>query len=202
MEQREIAETLRAEFPSEVVEVAEFQGQVAVVTRRGRILDILRRLRDGEEFRMDHLRALCGVDDSARETAWPERFEVVYELYSIGLRHGIRLRALVPEDDARIASATVLWPGANWPEREVFDLFGIRFTGHPDLRRVLLPEDWVGHPLLKDYPVRGPAEWAVMAELEKRRVELDKHGFYAAHPLDGFEPVAEDVEGGEMEEEP
>ena len=80
-------------------------------------------------------------------------------------------------------------------------MFGIRFTGHPNLRRVLLPEDWEGHPLRKDDPVRGPAEWAVMADLEKRRVDLDKHGFYAAHPLDGFEPVAEDVEGGETEEE-
>jgi NADH-quinone oxidoreductase subunit C len=90
------------------------------------------------------------------------RFEVVYHLYSLEHRHMIRLRAEVAEDDASIESVVDIWAGANWHERECFDLLGITFNGHPDLRRVLLPDDWEGHPLRKDYPLKsdlGEKEW-------------------------------------------
>jgi len=83
------------------------------------------------------------------------RFQLSYHILSHLYKERIRLRAMVSGDDPAVESATVVWPGANYYEREVFDLFGVRFEGHPNLRRILMPEDWVGHPLRKDYPVEG-----------------------------------------------
>ena len=83
------------------------------------------------------------------------RFEVVYHLHSIARNERIRLKCRVPGSDPAIDSVTGVWRSANWYEREVFDLFGIRFAGHPDLRRIMMPDDWEGHPLRKDYPVTG-----------------------------------------------
>jgi NADH-quinone oxidoreductase subunit C len=83
------------------------------------------------------------------------RFQLSYHILSHALKERIRLRALVDEFDPSVESITTIWPGANYFEREVFDLFGIRFAGHPNLRRILMPDDWKGHPLRKDYPVEG-----------------------------------------------
>ncbi len=83
------------------------------------------------------------------------RFQLSYHVLSHQYKERIRLRAMVSGDDPAVESATVVWPGANYYEREVFDLFGVRFEGHPNLRRILMPEDWAGHPLRKDYPVEG-----------------------------------------------
>jgi NADH-quinone oxidoreductase subunit C len=83
------------------------------------------------------------------------RFQLSYHILSHQYKERIRLRAMVSGDDPAVESATVVWPGANYYEREVFDLFGVRFEGHPNLRRILMPEDWTGHPLRKDYPVEG-----------------------------------------------
>ncbi len=83
------------------------------------------------------------------------RFEVVYHLFSIAKKERVRLKARLSGDSPVIESVTSIWPGANYAEREVYDLFGVRFTGHPYLRRLLMPEDWEGHPLRKDYPVEG-----------------------------------------------
>ena len=184
MEQRAIAEAIKAQFPEEVVDIADHHDQVGVLLRPGRIVDILRWLRDSVMLRMDHLRALCGVDNKKRKTAYPERFEVVYQLYSTSLRHEIRLRALVPENDAHIESVVSLWQGVNWLEREVFDMFGIRFGNHPNLKRVLLPDDWEGHPLLKEYPLKGKKEWQGLVDLKEKAKRLDQHGFYAAPALE------------------
>ncbi len=183
MEQRAIAEAIKAQFPEEVVDVVDHHGQVGVLLRPGRIVDILRWLRDSDTLRMDHLRALCGVDNKKRKTSYPERFEVVYQLYSISLRHEIRLRVLVPEDDAHVESVVSLWQGVNWLEREVFDMFGIRFDNHPNLKRVLLPDDWEGHPLLKEYPLKGRKEWQGLVDLKERAKRLDQYGFYAPAPV-------------------
>lgn len=104
-----------------------------------------------------------GVDYLPREP----RFEVVYHFLALRgdgrLEHPRRLqvRVPVPEERPEVSSIAHLWPSANWAEREVYDLFGIRFTGHPDLRRILMPDDWEGHPLRKDYPLRGPRDRAV-----------------------------------------
>jgi NADH-quinone oxidoreductase subunit C len=83
------------------------------------------------------------------------RFEVVYHLHSIEHNERLRLKCRIPGENPEIASVTSVWRSADWYEREVFDLFGIRFAGHPDLRRIMLPEDWEGHPLRKDYPITG-----------------------------------------------
>ena len=183
MEPMAIAERLQAEFPDEVLERYTYQGQTAVVIRPGRVRDILRWLRDTPEIRMNHLRSLCGVDNS-RHRVDPKlmRFEVVYNLYSIMHRHALRVRVEVGEEDPVIDSVVSLWPGANWLERETWDLVGIRFTDHPDLRRVLLPDDWEGHPLRKEYPLRGKGEWAGLVELQARAKELDKHSFDPDNP--------------------
>ncbi|MCL1981255.1 MAG: NADH-quinone oxidoreductase subunit C [Proteobacteria bacterium] len=172
-----IADRLRAEFPDEILHSYLNQGQAAVVVRSGRIVDILRWLRTTETIHMDHLRSLCGVDNARRRGPGLARFEVVYNLYSIALRHEIRVRAEVEDKEPAIDSVVELWASANWMERETYDLFGIRFNNHPDLRRVLLPEDWVGHPLRKDYPLKGKVEWSGMTELLEKTKNLDRFGF-------------------------
>ena len=90
------------------------------------------------------------------------RFEVVYQLVSISRREKLRLKVRLSGKDATIDSLVSVWPGANWLEREIFDLFGIHFNGHPDLRRIVLPDDWEGYPLRRDYPVEGYRDLPVM----------------------------------------
>ncbi|WP_448871668.1 NADH-quinone oxidoreductase subunit C [Desulfobulbus propionicus] len=193
MEPVAIIDRLKAEFPDEILQTYVNQGQGAVVVRPGRIVDILRWLRDDASMRMNHLRSLCGVDNSRRKDPDLSRFEVVYNLYSIPLRHEIRIRAEVGDKEPAVDSVVPLWPGADWLERETFDLMGIHFHNHPDLRRVLMPEDWVGHPLRKDYPLKGKEEWAGMTELLNKVQELDQHGFDPeGHQHGQYNPREED----------
>src|SRR5919197_592216 len=105
---------------------------------------------DTPELEFDFLTDLTAVDYPAR----PRRFDVVYHLYSMTRNHRLRLKATVGENET-IPSVVAVWKAANWEERECFDMFGIVFSGHPDLRRILLPEDWEGFPLRKDYPLAG-----------------------------------------------
>ncbi|MBI4843418.1 MAG: NADH-quinone oxidoreductase subunit C [Nitrospirae bacterium] len=151
MEPLEIAEKLKREFANEVVDISEFRGQVSVTVKRERILDICRFLKSASEIEMDYLADLCGVDYPERRF----RFEVVYNLYSIPHRHAIRLKALLPGDAPTIESVTPIWKGAEWHEREAYDMFGIVFNSHPDHRRILMPDTWDGYPLRKDYPLKG-----------------------------------------------
>lgn len=175
----EIAKKLQGQFPGEVIDIYEFQGQTTVIANRDRIVDMLRWLRDTPGIKMDHLMALCGVDNLSRpDSDNLERFEVVYNMYSVTQRHTLRIRVQVPEDNPCIESVTSLWVGADWLERETYDLLGISFTGHPDLRRILLPEDWEGHPLLKTYPLKGKQEWKGMEDLVERVEELRQFDFY------------------------
>ena len=169
-----IAEGLREKYPEEVKEIREFAGQVSVIVRKERIREIMQYLHDTPELCFSYLRDLCGVDYLGRKEP---RFEVVYQLYSVSHRHMIRVRAEVPENDPSIDSVVSVWDGADWHERECYDMFGIQFRGHPDLRRILLPEDWEGHPLRKDYPLKsdlGEKEWHGLQEIialsEKNRV--------------------------------
>lgn len=175
MESLEIARLLREAFPREVLDIREHRGQVAVLLRHERILDVLVYAR--QQLGLMHLRSLCGVDNSRRHEQGLGAFEVVYNLYSVTQRVALRLRAQLEDPEAGIDSAVPLWPVANWLEREVFDLMGIHFKGHPDLRRILLPDDWQGHPLRKTYPVRiplrGVPEWAGLTELRERAKEAD-----------------------------
>ena len=175
MESLEIARLLREAFPHEVLDIREHRGQVAVLLRHERILDVLIYVR--QHLGLMHLRSLCGVDNSRRHEEGLGAFEVVYNLYSVTQRVALRLRAQLDDPEAGIDSAVPLWPVANWLEREVFDLMGIHFKGHPDLRRILLPDDWQGHPLRKTYPVRVPSrgvpEWSGLTELQERAKEPD-----------------------------
>jgi len=165
LEPLQIAERIKEQYPDAVLSIGEYRGQASVSVRRESILDVCRWLHGDPELRMDMLKDLCGVDWLGKKEA---RFEVVYHLYSMPNRHAIRLKAQVPEHDAAIKSVVSVWKGAEWHERECFDMFGIRFEGNPDLRRVLMPEDWEGHPLRKDYPLEGPTrenEWPGFKEV-------------------------------------
>jgi NADH-quinone oxidoreductase subunit C len=168
----EIAEKVKERFPEEVIEVTDFRDQVSVIVKRGKILNICRYLHDDPALFLDHIQDLCGADYNGKKDP---RFEVVYNLYSIKYHHKIRIRAQVPDNDPTIQTVTSIWAGANWHERECYDMFGIIFKGHPDHRRILLPEDWEGHPLRKDYPLKGPEldkDWHGFTEVLKRSKEL------------------------------
>ncbi len=147
-----VVTALRAHFPEAVEEVTNFRGQLAIRVRNEDIAVVCRYLRDEPEWRFAMLSDLCGVD-MIRLREFP-RFDVVYQLYSIEHNRRLRLKAGVDEFGS-VASVTPIWPGANWPERETYDMFGIVFDGHPDLRRILLPEDWHEFPLRKDVPQEG-----------------------------------------------
>jgi NADH-quinone oxidoreductase subunit C len=121
-----------------------------LIVPRDRLLDVARALRDQVSPRFDVLVDVTGVD------RWPAepRFEIVYHVVSTGGPAALRLKVCVAGAEARVPSAQTVWPSANWLEREVWDLFGIVFEEHGDLRRLLMPEDWDGHPLRKDYPAQ------------------------------------------------
>jgi NADH-quinone oxidoreductase subunit C len=147
-------ETVKAKFADQVLGVGSHAGQAWVDVKRDRIVDILRALRD--ECGFDGLTDITAVD--YLNQGMPERFCVVYNLYSFKDNTRTRIKAWVPESDPSIESASTLWRSAPWAEREVWDLFGIKFTGHPDLKRIQLPEGYEGHPLRKDYPLTGRGE--------------------------------------------
>ncbi|MFQ5897648.1 MAG: NADH-quinone oxidoreductase subunit C [Candidatus Methylomirabilia bacterium] len=144
---------LSERFAGKIRETDDFRGDhTAVVDARG-ILDVLSFCKEDPRLRFEILMDLTAVDYlkyAGREES--PRFEVVYHLYSLTHNHRVRLKVRVEEDDAVLASAVSLWPVANWFEREVWDMFGIRFEGHPDLRRLLMYEEFQGHPLRKEYP--------------------------------------------------
>jgi len=165
MEPMEIAEQIKGKFPSEVKEIVEFQGQVSVLIKKDKLLEIMNFLHKTPELYFDFLVDLCGVDYLGKKET---RFEVVYHLLSIKYNKAIRIKAEVSEDDCVIDSVVGIWLGANWHERECFDMYGIKFNGHPDLRRILMPEDWEGYPLRKDYPLKsdlGDKEWKGFKEV-------------------------------------
>jgi len=131
-------------FPREAA-----RGEAVIVIEREGLLEALRNLRDHPETRFEQLSDLTAVDYLGR----PPRFEVVYQLYSVTLNHRLRVKVPVLDDDPVVPSAAGIWKAAIWAEREVWDMFGIRFGGHPDLRRILMYPEFEGHPLRKDYPV-------------------------------------------------
>lgn len=155
MDPLQIAKMIEEKFAGQVLGTTAHAGQVGVSLRKDMIKDICRYLRDEPLLRMDRLADLTAVDFSAYPGDSGPRFEVVYNLISIVYRHRIRLKVRAPEEDPRVDSVSSIWQTANWHERETFDLMGIKFDGHPDLRRILMPEDWEGHPLRKEYPLKG-----------------------------------------------
>jgi NADH-quinone oxidoreductase subunit C len=143
-----ILKKLKERFAESILQVSEFRDELCVVVRKENIVPICQFLKDDPELGFNFLSDLCGVD-------WPERtprFDVVYNLYSVSKNHRFRLKVRVDDGDS-VPSVTSVWSTANWHEREVFDMFGVKFEGHPDLRRILMSEDWEGHPLRKDFPL-------------------------------------------------
>ncbi len=142
---------LREKFGKAIQEYSQFRGELTIRVDKDHIVEICLFLRDEQDLQFNFLTDLCGVDYPARR----RRFDVVYNLYSMPYNRRLRLKAAVGEDES-IPSVVSVWKAANWLEREAYDMFGIHFSGHPDLRRILLPEDWqAGWPLRKDYPLEG-----------------------------------------------
>lgn len=144
--------TLKNEHETWMSEVIEAFGEVTLIIPREQIVEVCAHLKIAPGFEFNLLADICGADRGPEEEP---RFEVNYHLFSTTKYHRLRLKVLLNEDDPHVQTVTTVWRTANWHERETFDLFGVIFDGHPDLRRILLPEDWQGHALRKDFPLRG-----------------------------------------------
>ncbi len=144
-----VVQALEAAFPDAIEDVQVFRGDTIVIVARERIVEVCEYCRDTEGLEFNFLSDVAGVDYYPAEP----RFGLSYQLYSMTRNDNLRLKVLLPGDDPTVPSVTSVYPAANWQEREYFDLLGIQFTGHPDLRRILMPKDWEGHPLRKDYPL-------------------------------------------------
>ena len=166
-----VLDVLRPAVPGASLEPAASIDMPTIYVDRDHIVEVCRTLRDHPALQFAFLSELTAADYLPREP----RFEVVYHLACLGAAYAtadppapprrLRLKVRVPAADARIPTVTGVWPGAGWPEREVFDLFGIVADGHPDLRRILMTDDWEGHPLRKDYPVqirKETSSWSPM----------------------------------------
>ena len=182
MKTSSLIESVMDHFPDAVSASHTFRGDATVVLQRQFVLEVARFLKEDPALQMNYLMDLTAVDYSTfgkrpapaffsssgvtvspssqipDEDPWPgppdpSRFAVVYHFYSMAHKHRLRLVVPVEEAVAEVDSLTSLWPGANWLEREVWDMFGIRFRGHPDLKRILMYQGFEGHPLRKDYPV-------------------------------------------------
>jgi len=147
MSANELTQALRQALGNDIAEVVVFRDEVTLNVPRERVIEVLTHLRDVQQF--DMLTDETCVDYYPREP----RFGILYQLYSIPRNIRVRVKVMLSEYDASLPTATGIYRNANWLEREIYDLFGIHFEGHPDLRRILLPPDWQGHPLRKEVPV-------------------------------------------------
>jgi NADH-quinone oxidoreductase subunit C len=147
-----IAAELQREHPEWAHEVVEALGETTIVIPREHIVAACAFLKAGPGLEFNFLADLCGFDRGPEEEP---RFEVNYHLFSTTRHHRVRLKVVLSEDDAHVPTVTGIWRTANWHERETYDLLGVTFDDHPDLRRILLPDDWQGHALRKDFPLRG-----------------------------------------------
>jgi len=171
-----VLDKLRAKFGADVLETHSDFGDDTAVIAPGRWKEVCDFLRNDAALDFNMLVDLCAVDYPERADRG-ERLEVVLHLYSIGKRHRVRLKARVGNADlagAELDSLCDLWPGANWFEREVFDMSGVTFKGHPDLRRILMYPEFVGHPLLKDYPAQRTQPLLEYRSEEEAGLPLEK----------------------------
>ena len=149
VEKYPIARDLDASFPGAIAEANDLLGELTLFIDPARIVEVCRFLKEQRAFvRLSSITALDWIPADPR-------FEVVYHLHSLERNERLRLKCRLAGENPEVDSVTSVWRGANWYEREVFDMFGVRFRNHPDLKRILMPEDWQGHPLRKDYPVHG-----------------------------------------------
>jgi len=159
---------LREKFQGRILASHAFRGDETVIIPREGLREIFSFLKADPRLDFDFLTDITAVDYLGKKEP---RFEVVYHLYSLRAKHRLRIKIPVPAEDPVVDSLVPLWKGANWLEREVWDMFGIRFSGHPDLRRVLLYEEFQGHPLRKDYPVNQRQPLVPERELEDTFVD-------------------------------
>jgi NADH-quinone oxidoreductase subunit C len=177
MDASTIVSTVQAALPGAAIEVGAATDQPTLVVAREQLLEVCRILRDDAALDFRLLAEVTAVD------WWPKepRFEVIYHLASLDKRARLRLKVRVRGDEAHVPTVLPIWPSAGWLEREVWDLMGIAFDGHPDLRRVLMPEDWEGHPQRKDYPVQISMKPRVFEPLQltqeefQARLKADRH---------------------------
>ena len=146
------ASLVRTKFADTIEEITEAIGEVTVVAKREGLVELMTFLRDDPSLRFHYLSDIGGVD--LGEFASP-RFAVAYQLYSIERNHRLRVKVFLEEDDSTLPTMWNLWKASNWLEREIYDMFGVNFEGHPDLRRILMPADYEGYPLRKDFPIKG-----------------------------------------------
>ncbi len=165
MEALEILQRVKSQFGDRVLEISEKKPDPFAVIDPGAIAEVGRFMHEDPELAMDCLSNQSGVD-------YKERIEVVYHLFSYARRHGAVLKVKLPRDNPSVATVEGLWKSANWMEREIFDLLGVNFEGHSDLRRILMPEDWIGHPLRKDF-VEPPEYHGISTVRESPIVRLD-----------------------------
>ena len=149
---QKVLERLRTLLGSKVLGTSSFRGDDEAIVAPADWFEAARTLRDDPQLALDHFIDLTAVDYPERE-ATVGRFDLVLFLRSLGKNHRVKLKTRLHEGEA-VASLVTLWQGADWTEREVWDMFGIKFAGHPDLRRIMLYEEFVGHPLRKDYPIK------------------------------------------------
>jgi NADH-quinone oxidoreductase subunit C len=150
MNQEDICTQLKAQFGDAVGALSETKGDRFVVVKGDKIVDVCRFLKTTTGLELDYCQDITAVD-------WPARkvIEVVFHLYSLVHRHGVVLKVETDRDKPELPTVESVWKAATWLEREIYDLFGVNFTGHSDMRRILLPDDWVGYPLRKDYQEAG-----------------------------------------------
>ena len=162
---------LQAACGDKLAEVTAALGEVTVVVKPGDLPAVAATMRDAPELKFEQLTDLCGVDYRGYgDGAWSgPRFAVVYHLLSLVHNRRLRMRVFATDDELPVVDSVIgIWPSANWFEREAFDLFGIVFTGHPDLRRILTDYGFIGHPFRKDFPVSGRVE--MRYDPDQRRV--------------------------------
>ncbi|MFQ5722021.1 MAG: NADH-quinone oxidoreductase subunit C [Candidatus Aminicenantales bacterium] len=149
MEEKKILEDLKRKFKDSIREISSQFGDDSLLIERESLLEIINFLR-GEPYKFTMLLDLTCVDYMGQK----ERFQMVYHLFSIENNLRLRLKAPLPEKDPTISSLTSFWKNANWLEREIYDMFGVQFKGHPDLRRIFMYDGFEGYPLRKDYPLK------------------------------------------------
>jgi len=142
---------LKEKFQDFIEEIIDYSNELTFVISKKKILDVCYFLKNNEDLKFDYLVDICGVDRFKKEN----RFEVIYNIWSEKLKYRIRLRVKVDEKDLQLDSVTSIWKSADWYERETYDMFGIVFLNHPDLRRIYMPEEFEYFPLRKDFPLIG-----------------------------------------------
>ena len=150
MKQSSAVKLLKEKFPADILEYSTPFGDETLLIRKENIIKILKFLKETPELEYSLLLDITCVDYIGQEP----RFELIYHVYSFRLNHRLRIKTKISEKNPFIESSTSLWKNANWLEREVFDMFGIKFKNHPDLRRILMYDEFEGHPLRKDYPLK------------------------------------------------